>query len=594
MRFLLFFIPFYIHALEFSSFVDKTELGLNEAFHLNLQFQSDKSLPDEISAGAVFNLKDFYFLRESLSQQSSISIINGQRTHIKSVVKSYRLQPKALGVFKIPAVKVTADGQTFQTDPFEIKVLADKKPGPAPKNPFSFPGFAAPFSFPGSLFDFPAPFKGVKGDFKLNLELSKNKVYKSELVRADWFLLYTAKMPRYELPLSLPYQGFWKEEINSRKALTGTEGIGDTLYRKTSIKSLWLFPLKTGKLKIEPYSIQLFSGFSLQNQILSAKTKAIQVRELPLEGKDSNFTGAVGDFKVDFILQKKELILNQPFSFKIRFNGSGHPRFIHLPSLSFPSYLQVYDPVQKSNFTDAGIAGKEFEILLVPKKEGFFTFPSFTLSSFDPQKEKYVLHKSPEVYLSVKKDSNIAPDTAPDSKSQIFFKAVEKEKDMSSQELSRLNWPSFINYENLKSFYILYFIFCFLILLFLVIKKAFFSKKEKSVDTQANNKIRKIGRLLNKKDWQAACIEMIQLNSLILSSVQVKESSASHWRQMLRDMPFSLSKKHAKEFENLFTALERLSFSYQDQSEEQVLSQAEDLFEKTKYLTQKILSNHFK
>ena len=583
--FLIFVIPFYIHALEFSSFVDKTELGLNEAFHLNLQFQSDKSLPDKISAGAVSNLKDFYFLSESLSKQRSISIINGQRIYIKSVVKSYRLQPKALGIFKIPSIQVRADGQTFQTDPFEIKVLANKKPGPAPKNPFSFPGFSAPFDFPSSLFDFPAPLKGMRGDIKLNLELSKNKAYRSELVRADWFLLYTAKVPRYELSPSLPHQGFWKEEINRRKALTGTIGIGDTLYRKTSIKSLWLFPLKTGKLKIEPYSIQVFSGFSFQNQILSTKTKAIQVRELPLEGKDSSFTGAVGDFTVDFILPKKELTLNQPFSFKIRFKGAGHPRFIHLPSLSFPSYLQVYDPVQKSNFTDSGIAGKEFEILLVPKKEGFFTFPSFTLSSFDPQKEKYVSHKSPVFYLFVKRDPNIAPD----SKSQNFFKPVGKEKDISLQELSLLNWPSFINYKNLKSFFIFYFLFCFAIFLILAVKKTFFSNKKKSINKQVNNKIRKIEKLLNKKDWQSAGIEMIQLNALILSSVQVKESS-SHWRQMLRDMPFSLNKKYAKEFEYLFTTLEKLSFSYQNQPEQQVLSQAENLFEKTKFLTQKILS----
>ncbi|MBC6415724.1 MAG: BatD family protein [Bdellovibrionales bacterium] len=580
--FLFFFISFYVQALEFKSFVDKTEIGLNETFNLVLEIQTDKNFPRDISAPKVFHLKDFHFLNESLSKQSSISIINGQRNQMRSVIKKYRLQAKALGDFQIPSLKVNVDGQTFRTQTFKIKVLADKKPSPkAPNNFFSFPGFSQPFN----PFDFPDSLK--EGDFKLNLELSKNKVYKSELVRADWFLLFTSKMPRYELNPSLPLQGFWKEKVANSKAIVGEKVIGNTLYRKQSIHSLWLFPLKTGTLKIDPYSIQLFSGLSFQSQTLSAKRKTIRVKELPLEGKDSTFTGAVGQFKVDFILEKKDLILNQPFSFKIRFKGSGHPRFIQLPSLSFPTYLQAYDPIQKSNFTDQGIGSKEFEIVLVPKKEGSFKFPYFTLSTFDPQKEQYIRHKSPKFEVLVKRDSQFSSQ----SNSQTFFKLNESDNTSENLlNLSRFNWPSFINYKNLRYFFIKYFLVCCLILIFIKIKQSFKNKKQ-SIKKKFYIKLKDIEKLLNKKDWKSACIEMIQWNVFILSSFQVKENS-SHWRQILLDIPSSLDKRYTREFEQLFTDLEKLSFSSQNQEETQNVKQVKNLFEKTKFLSKEILSHY--
>lgn len=583
-------------ALEFKSYVDKTEAALNEALTLSLEFQSSEEPPNRlnISAPAVYNLKDFLFLNEAQSQKSSLSIINGKRELVLSLIKSFRLQPKALGAFTIAPMRVTAGNRVFQTSAFEIKVSADKKPGPAPQrqSPFSFPGFSNPLSFPPSLFDFPDPFKPAEGDFKLVLDLSKKKLYKTEPLRADWLLLASSKIPRYEMGPILPPKGFWKEEFKNAKGSAGARAIGDTLYRKQLAARLWLFPLKTGELKVPSHSIQAFSGFSFQSQILSSPEKTVQVKELPLRGRDLSWTGAVGAFQVDFSLPKRDLILNEPFSFKITFKGSGHPRFIQLPYLTLPSYFQIYEPVQKSNFSPEGEGVKEFEILIVPKKEGSLVFPSITLSSFDPKTEEYIHHKSPELKLLVKKD----PNASANRRFQIFFETPLQKEDSAGADFSKFYWPNFLSYKTaLLSFKAFFFI---LFVIFLIVaKRKIFSNKKHSYHKKLKSKIKKIETSLNKsgsqkkatdktrqENLEMACIEMIDLLMFVLDRFQPSAGS-SHWREALEKLPPSLNKKYSPDLERLFKELEQLSFSSQ-KDEKKAYKKSQALFKKIKLLSQ--------
>ena len=579
-----FVISFSAQAIEFQSYVDKTEVGLNEPFTLSLEFQSSEaSVRDlNIEVPDIFNLKDFIFLNESQSQKSSLSIINGKREFVQSLIKNYRLQPKALGVFTITPMKVTAGQQVFQTSAFEIKVLANKKPSPHQPSPFSV--FPDPFKFPPSAFDFPDPFKQVKGDFKLVLELSKKILYKSEPLRADWLLLSTAKIPRYESGPVLPPKGFWKEAVKNIKPLVGTKAIGDTLYRKQPVGRLWLFPLKTGELKVSSHSIQVFSGFSFKSQILSSPEKSIQVKELPLRGRDLNFTGAVGSFQVDFSIPRRDLTLNEPFSFRITFKGSGHPRFIQLPYLALGVDFQAYEPVQKSSFSSEGVGIKEFEILIVPKKEGSLTFPVVTLSTFDPKAKKYIYHKSPEFELSVKKDSS----SDSGQSSQTFFDIPSKKESSFQSGISSFSWPGFLNSKTLLNFFKLFFLILCFSVLFVAGKKGFL-KKSPSLNKKINNKIKEIEKKLNKREtWQLACIEMIHLLKFILDSFQA-EGSSSHWRQSLENLPPSLNTKYAKNLEPLFKELEQLSFSSQ-KKDTKAFQQSKALFKKIKAFRKEISS----
>ncbi|MCY4321134.1 MAG: BatD family protein [Bdellovibrionaceae bacterium] len=593
MRFLLLlFFPLLTQALQFKYFVDKNEVGLNETFVLTLQFKSNKSIPQQIEVPDIIQLKDFYFLDEFSSQQSSVQIINGKMSRTKTLLKNYRLQPKAIGVFKIPALKVKADDKDLQTQAISITVVKDNSsssgqaPGSIPNFPFNIPD---PFNFPDSIFkgfgNLPDIFSDKsKGDVKLKLELSANSIFKSERLKADWFILSSSSSIHFEL-LNLPkLKGFWKEKLDIKNPNIGSEIIGNTLYRKQLIDSAWLFPIRSGDLEIDSYSIRQSSFFN-SGKVLSFPVRKITVQDLPSEGLDKTFTGAVGDFSIQYLMKKNTGTVNEPLSLKIIFSGSGHPRFIDLPSLSFPPSITVYPPVKKSQFSDRGIGVKEFELIIIPKKAGQVIIPSFSLSTFNPKTNRYISHKSPEFVISVQKgESN-------NNLGESFLDTPENNKIKTSlfndTALETFYWPSFINYKNLIKFFL--FLFCFTALFLLAIfSRKFLLNREKSLKEKVNNKFVVIQKLLDKKDWQTACIRMIELGTYVLSSSNMQDL-LSGWRQALNSLTPNLKEKYYLEFEIMFKKLEALSFSPQSQSSDLALNQAKNLFIKQKNLINKFL-----
>ena len=588
--FLFLLFPLFTQALEFKSFVDKTEVGINEAFVLSFQFESEGSLPKQVSAPELFQLKDFYFLDESSSQQSSIQIINGQMSKTSILLKNYRLQPKAIGAFKIPALSVKTDVKTFQTQPISIKVVKNNTtaPSPAPLQAPSFPfNLPDPFQQPNSLFKGLQDFfpKREQEDIQLKLELSNSAVYKSERIRANWYVLSSSGSVRFNLSRIPVLKGFWKEKIKNKRPSIGTEVIGKTLYRKQLIDNLWLFPLKSGQLVVDSYSIQLMSFFR-NGQIVSAPDKKITVKNLPTEGLDDTFTGAVGDFAVQYLIKEKEGEVNKPLSLKIIFKGSGHPRFINLPKISFPTTIEIYPPVQKSEFSDNGIGVKEFEVLIVPKKEGPLVIPSFSLSTFNPKIGQYIAHKSSDFFISIKKESTGS------NLGESFLNTAEegtKNSFLNYSPLESFYWPSFINYKNLVRFFV--YLFCFFVsFLVIVFFKKIILSREKSLKEKINNKLLMIQALLDKRDWQKACINMIQLGTYVLSASQIQDSP-SDWRSALKNLTPSLKEKYSSDFEKLLKELESLSFSPHSSSSDFALKQAKDLFGRIKSLINKFLTH---
>ena len=571
------FISATASTLEFKSYVDKTEVGLHETFTLNLEIQSHSSVDSDshIEAPGVYKLKDFLFLGDLTKKSSSFSIIYGKMESKKTIVKSYQLKPKAIGVFKIPSMNIKVGKQTFQSSAFKIKVTANQRARP-PGQQNHVPGFPNHFKLPSMNLFFSDPLKDIAGDFKFLVELSKKTVYKSEPLRVDWFFLSTSRIPQYQTHPILDLKGFWKEEVKDIQRLVGTKAIKDTLYKKKTTNRLWLFPLKSGALKIPVHSIEFLSFFNQPLKVLSSLEKTIQVKELPFRGRDLSFTGAVGSFELDFSFPKRDFNVNEPFSFKVTFKGSGHPRFIQLPYLALGSEFQAYDPVQKSSFSPEGIGTKEFEVLIVPKKEGSVVFPSLTLSTFDPQTEKYVMHTSPEYKIFVNKPKQA------NSSSKTFFDTSLKETNSSQLEVSEFFLARFFNYKNLFLFLKMCLVLLCFVILYLLNKKGVFKRKP-SLNQQINARVKVIEHKLKQKtrvNYQTACIEMIDLLKFILDQFQTK-SDSSHWRQSLKNLPPSLNKKHSKNLETLFKELEALSFSSQKNSTK-IFQQSQALLKEVK------------
>lgn len=401
--YLFFLFPSVTQALDVKASVSAKELGLNESLLFKVRIEYEGDSLERIDPPDLSQLKDFYLLGQEQHQESSVQILNGKMNKVNAYVFRYRLQPKKTGVFKIPPFTMKVNRQNFQTQNFVITVTKEsqkKRPSKTQQNfPFSFPD---PFNNRG-LFDiFSDPFENIKEekrDIKLQTRLDKKSFYRWEMFSVDWFILQSSSIPlNYNVHSYPKLKGFWKEELKDKKnkAFQKTEIIDKVLYRKILLNSFWLFPLQTGELVIDPYSIQIIPSFSFRSQrgVKTFPSRKVTVKPLPKEGLEKHFTGAVGVFKVQAEFKDQSAVVNQPLSYKISFKGLGHPRFIDLPKIPFPSSVQVYPSVEKSSFSDLGQSEKTFEIVFVPKKEGLLEIPSFQLSTFNPIREKYEIHSS--------------------------------------------------------------------------------------------------------------------------------------------------------------------------------------------------------
>src|SRR5690625_7388960 len=97
-----------------------------------------------------------------------------------------------------------------------------------------------------------------------------------------------------------------------------------------------LYPQNTGEQIIEPLTLDVpidvpsnrrdFFGRRLKNTInrtVASNKLAINVKELPAIGKPVDFSGAVGDYRMEFSTTKDSLVAEESFNATLKINGSG-------------------------------------------------------------------------------------------------------------------------------------------------------------------------------------------------------------------------------------------------------------------------------
>ena len=130
------------------------------------------------------------------------------------------------------------------------------------------------------------------------------------------------------------------------------ESYNEVVWRKAV-----LYPQKSGNLILEPLTLDLTLSLPSNRRDLfgrriltqSQKTittgeRVIKVKDLPKKNKPENFSGAVGKFDFDLILNKNALKASESFQAKIKVRGKGNLNLFNLPSINVPNTLEVYEP----------------------------------------------------------------------------------------------------------------------------------------------------------------------------------------------------------------------------------------------------------
>ena len=375
--------------VSFDAKVSKKRLGLNE--RLRIDFEMNEN-------GDNFNpppFKNFQII-SGPQQAVSRSWVNGVQSFSKTY--TYFLTPRSKGNFTIGQAEVTINGEIYKTSPIEIEVTnAVKKPN----DPNNVEG-------------------QIDGNIHLVAEVSNPNPYLNEGITIIYKLYFRNPISVSDVSeLETPsYGDFWshlikigRAEINMRGTFKG-ESYNEVVWRKAV-----LYPQKSGNLILEPLTLDLTLSLPSNRRDLfgrriltqSQKTittgeKVIKVKDLPKKNKPENFSGAVGKFDFDLILNKNALKASESFQAKIKVRGKGNLNLFNLPSINVPKTLEVYEPErnEKVKVTLSGIQGTvEDSYTIVPQFQGKYPIPSIEFNYFDPKLEAYKTLFSQELIVDV-------------------------------------------------------------------------------------------------------------------------------------------------------------------------------------------------
>jgi hypothetical protein len=187
--------------------------------------------------------------------------------------------------------------------------------------------------------------------------------------------------------------------------------------RVVTLRKTVLYPQKSGKLDIEPLSMDIdlelptnrrnFFGQVLttqSNKRVSAGAKTINVKSLPENGKPADFTGAVGNFKFEAKPTKTSLKHGESLELKVVVSGKGNLKLFDLPKPVVPTALEMYDAVHKENVATplTGMSGSISDsYTIIPQFKGEYPIKPMRFSYFDLNSRTYKTIVSPEIMVEV-------------------------------------------------------------------------------------------------------------------------------------------------------------------------------------------------
>ncbi|WP_076546525.1 BatD family protein [Maribacter ulvicola] len=470
------------NAVTFEMKLSKPKLGLNERLRVDFIMNRD---------GDNFNPPDFAGFKVIMgpSQSISSSWINGVRSYSKSY--SYTLSPTAKGTFTIKQASIVINGETYKSIAQDIEVTSavDK-----PSDQMTADDVA---------------------DENLHLvaEISKTNPYLNEAITVIYKLYVSPNISvsNYQ-PLDNPtYNNFWSQDIkvNGLSAQNGT--YKGKPYRYAILKRVVLYPQKSGKLDIEPLSLDVtvdvptgrrdFFGqrmYAQTNKTVSAGKRTIHVKPLPLDNQPANFNGAVGDFDFTVTTSKTSLNASESLQATIEVSGKGNLKLFKLPELELPSALEVYEPefTEGVRTTLAGMQGKvSNQYTIVPSFRGKYPIAPISFSYFNPSTGKYTTVTSNEIVINVLEGPLSASSNANTTLNSNKQSVVSSGNEFNFLKLNpNLTNKSVSYFFGSTSFYL--WLLCPLLLIPLAI--VFRKKRDAIAGDIVGNKIRKANKLARK------------------------------------------------------------------------------------------------
>ena len=378
--------------------LSKEKLGLNERLRVDLTMNRDG---DHFEAPAF---KGFKVLMGP-SQSTSSSWVNGVRSFSRTF--SFILQPTAKGSWNIGQAEITIDGTVYKTAAKKVEVTdAVAKPS-----------------------DEQTAQDVADQNVRVISEVSKTNPYLNEGILITYKLLVGSgvNVTNFNSVNAAEYTHFWNQDLPVNAYNFEPTTYEGKSYQSVVLKRVLLYPQKTGKLSLKPYTFELsvdvptnrrdFFGrplYAPATRVASTAEITIDVKELPQENRPASFTGAVGSFDFFVTPNKTALDAETALEIEVRVTGKGNLKLFSLPELKVPAALERYTPEnkQKINNSRSGMEGSISDrYTIIPNFQGSYPIPGLEFSYFDPKAKKYVTRTTEEINIQVLGGANSAGTT---------------------------------------------------------------------------------------------------------------------------------------------------------------------------------------
>ena len=384
--------------IKFETVLSKVKLGQNERLRVSFEMNKD---------GDFFEAPSFenFEVLMGPSQSISSSFINGKRSFSKSY--TYVLRPKKQGQLIIDSASISIDNTVYTTDPKTVLVTAPIDNPNAPKT--------AQDIADESLY--------------LVATLSNDKPYLNQGVLVTYTLYFSPRVYINNfIPVENPtYKNFWSQDLPIKEYETRRTTFKNESFNAVDLKTVVLYPQKSGSLALDPFALELYVQIPTGRRdffgdpIMRSATKtvkagdlSINVKDLPEQGKPSNYSGAVGDFKLSVDASRTSLEANESTQIKVKIAGKGNLKLLSVPELSLPSALEKYDP----EYTDDVRVNREGmngsvsnSYTVVPRYAGSYPVNPIEFTYFDPNSKSYKTLNSDPFDLTVE-GSSVLPNTS--------------------------------------------------------------------------------------------------------------------------------------------------------------------------------------
>jgi hypothetical protein len=478
--------------VEFKAVPSKTKLGINERLRVDFTMSGD---------GDNFAPPSFQGFRVSgPSQMVSNSWVNGKHSFSKSY--TYLLMPTAKGTFTIGQASIDIDGKTYKTIPFKVTIgeaVEEQQPQPSRYNPYS----------PYQQQEEQQYAKAGEG-IHLVAEISNNSPYVNQPVNVVYKLYVSnnASVRSWKEVESPQFNDFWSQNIDIKDLVVQNGKYEGEDYRYVVLRKTVLYPQKSGRLAIEPLSLDIlmevptgkrdFYGrmqLSQANKIFTAGKKFLNVKALPEQGKPADFTGAVGNFNFKVTPNKTTLANGESLQLDVTVSGKGNLKLFTLPKPVVPAALEMYDPEHKENVETplTGMQGSISDVYTIsPNKKGKYPIKPLSFSWFDLSTGKYKTITSKELMIDVL--------NVPAGGDATASAAAGKQKVDSAEQFRFIDLDTSLHAANRDDFFGSALFYTLLLLPFALIPVVMVAKKKKEAydSDVTGNKIRQNNKLARK------------------------------------------------------------------------------------------------